>query len=198
MNETEIIFLIDRSGSMNVCEDDTIGGYNSFLEQQKKGRPGAFVTTVLFDNHYEIFCDHVSISEAAFLSEKEYFARGSTALLDAIGLTISRALSRQAEGGGASETLMVIITDGLDNSSKKYHIKTIFDMIHECEANGWEFIFLGADIDSVRTAQSIGISRDRAGSFTKDSAGIRGKFDGISRTVAHFRDTGKVSTDWRG
>ena len=191
---TEIIFLLDRSGSMNTCASDTIGGYNSLLERQKREAGCAYVTTALFDNHYELLCEHVDIREAGSLSAKEYFARGSTALLDAIGLTISRTARRQEELGAATKTLMVIITDGLDNMSRVYSIKTIYDMIHEREKLGWEFIFLGADMDSVRTAQSIGISSEQAGNFTKE--GILKKFEGISGTVSHFRETGEINHDW--
>lgn len=196
--ETEIIILIDRSGSMNVCEDDTIGGYNSFLEQQKRESPNAFVTMAFFDNHYDIFCEHVRIEDAPSLTGDEYFARGSTALLDAIGLTISRAEARQAEDAG-TRTFMVIITDGLDNASRKYHIRDIFNMITvQQEHHGWEFIFLGADMLSLRTAQSIGISPQRTGIFVKDKKGLRRKFDGISRTASHFCGTGEIITDWIG
>lgn len=179
---------------MNACEEDTIGGYNTFLNWQRSENRHAYITTALFDNHYEILCEHKDINEAGSLSSKEYFARGSTALLDAIGLTISRAAKRQAESTADTKTLMIIITDGLDNMSRVYSIKTIWDMIHERESHGWEFIFLGTDMDSVRTAQSLGISSERAGNFTRE--GICDKFRGISQTVSHFRNTGEINNDW--
>lgn len=190
---TEIIFLIDRSGSMNVCEEDTIGGYNSFLDVQKRKCGRAYITTVLFDNRYEILCEHVDIREAAYLSRDEYYARGSTALLDAIGLTIARASERQKAEQDTSRTLMVIITDGLDNLSRVYHIKDIYNMIHEQQSkHGWEFIFLAADMESLRTAQSIGISPARTGDFTKVDGGVQQKFSEICRTVSKFREDGEI------
>ena len=193
--ETEIIFLLDRSGSMHICEDDAIGGYNSFLDRQRLEGGRAYVTTVLFDNHYDVLCEHEDIHGTFRLTGREYFARGSTALLDAIGMTISRAAKRQSEQGGAAKTLMVIITDGLDNMSRVYSIKTIHEMIHEREEHGWEFIFLGADMESLRTAQSIGIPNERSGQFTKTD--IRQKFEGLSGTVSHFRTSGEVNQDWQ-
>ena len=195
---SEIIFLIDRSGSMNVCEEDTIGGYNSFLDIQRREEGRAYVTTVLFDNHYEVLCEHADISEAVYLSGKEYYARGTTALLDAIGLTISRVSQRQKAENGNAKTLMVIITDGQDNVSRVYSVKDIYEMIHEQQDhNGWQFIFLGADMESIRTARSIGISPAQTGSFTKANEGVRQKFSGISRTVSHFRKNGQLNQDWR-
>ena len=182
---------------MNVCEDDTIGGYNSFLDAQKAASDMAYVTTVLFDNRYEVLCEHVNIQETAHISRNEYFARGSTALLDAIGLTIATAAHRQAKRGVSVRTLMVIITDGLDNISRVYDIKAVYDMIHEQQdKHGWEFIFLAADMESIRTAHSIGISPDRTGNFTKEAGGMRSKFCGISCTVSHFRSTGEINQDW--
>ena len=190
---TEIIFLIDRSGSMNVCEEDTIGGYNSFLDVQKRRGDKAYITTVLFDNHYDILCEHVDIKEAAYLSRDEYYARGSTALLDAIGLTIARVSERQKADKDTSRTLMVIITDGLDNLSRVYHIKDIYNMIHEQQSNhGWEFIFLAADMESLRTARSIGISPSRTGDFTKVDGGVQQKFAEICSTVSKFRESGEI------
>ena len=182
---------------MNVCEEDTIGGYNSFLDMQKHRDSKAYVTTVLFDNRYEVLCEHEDIQTAKYISRNEYFARGSTALLDAIGLTISRASQRQAEHGGNVRTLVVIITDGLDNVSRAFSIKAVYDIIHEQqEKHGWEFIFLAADLESIRTAQSIGIPSDRSGNFTKEAGGMRSKFEGISGTVSHFRHTGEINQDW--
>ena len=195
--ETEIIFLLDRSGSMNTCEEDTIGGYNSFLDMQKAASGRAYVTTVLFDNRYEVLCEHEDIQTAKHISSNEYFARGATALLDAIGLTIASTSQRQAEQADSVRTLMVIITDGLDNISRAYDIKAVYDMIREQQdKHGWEFIFLAADMESIRTAQSIGISSDRSGNFTKEAGGMRSKFDGISGTVSRFRSTGEINQDW--
>lgn len=195
--DTEIIFLIDRSGSMNVCEEDTIGGYNSFLDVQRREEGRAYVTTVLFDNHYDVLCEHVDISEAVHLSRNEYYARGATALLDAIGLTISRVSERQKAENYTAKTLMVIITDGQDNVSRVYSIKDIYSMIHEQQDNHeWQFIFLGADIESMRTARSIGISPAQTGSFTKSDEGVRRKFGEISGIVSHFRKNCKINQNW--
>ena len=195
---TEIIFLLDRSGSMNICEEDVIGGYNSFLDRQKQDNSQAFVTTVLFDNRYELLHDHVEIHNIEHISGKEYFARGTTALLDAIGLTISNVSERQSKSKNISQTIMVIMTDGLDNVSKKYRIKNIYEMIQEQQKNNnWEFIFLGANIDAIKTANSIGISSERASNFTTNTEGLNRKFTGISKTVTHFRTSGKINNDWK-
>ncbi|MBQ6774191.1 MAG: hypothetical protein IJP48_09045 [Synergistaceae bacterium] len=200
-DETEIIFLLDRSGSMYICEEDTIGGYNSFLDIQRRSSSRAFITTVMFDNHYEILHNHIDIHRVKNLTEQEYFARGSTALLDALGKVISEVSKRQSEYEHQLKnikTLVVIMTDGLDNASRKYNIKEIYGMIHEQQDHhNWEFIFLGAGIDSVRTAQSIGISQDRAANFIKTSEGIRSKFDNVSQTVSHFRESGEINSDWK-
>ena len=182
---------------MYTCEQDTIGGYNSFLDIQSSDNSNAFFTAILFDNHYEILYNHINIHEVPHLTDKEYFARGSTALLDALGKMISEVSKRQSGYAHEIKTLAVIITDGLDNASRKYNIKTIYSMINEQQSkHNWEFIFLGADIDSVRTAQSIGISQARAGNFIKTSEGIRGKFNNISQTVSHFRESGEINSDW--
>lgn len=193
--ETEIIFLLDRSGSMNTCTLDTIGGYNSFLDRQKQDSSRAYLTTILFDNRYEILHDHVEIHDVNHISDREYFARGTTALLDAIGITISNVSGRQGRSQCTTDfrTMIVIITDGLDNASTNYRIKNIYDIILEQQVkHSWEFIFLGADIDSVKTANSIGISSDKAANFSKDSDGIRSSLNGISQTVTNFRTSGEI------
>ncbi|MBQ7593702.1 MAG: VWA domain-containing protein [Synergistaceae bacterium] len=184
---TDIIFLLDRSGSMKICEDDAIGGYNSFLDIQKQENSEAYITTILFDNNYEILHDHVDIQEVNYITKKEYFARGTTALLDAIGTTINRVSSANA--------IMIIITDGLDNASKKFQIKDIYAMIDEKQKQNWEFIFLGANIDAIKTAGSIGITSDRAADFPIEN--LRNKFEGLARTVTSFRTSGIIGEEWK-
>ena len=184
---TNIIFLLDRSGSMKICEDDAIGGYNSFLDIQKQENSEANITTILFDNHYEILHDHVDIQEVNHITRKEYFARGTTALLDAIGTTITRFSGINA--------IMIIITDGLDNASKKFQIKNVYEMIDEKQKQNWEFIFLGANIDAVKTAGSIGINSERAANFPIEN--LRNKFEGLAQSVTNFRTSGIISEEWK-
>ncbi len=198
--ETEIIFLLDRSGSMDICIKNFIEGYNFFLDSQKQNDSKAYITTVLFDNHYEILHDHVEIQEIKHISEKEYFARGTTALFDAIGIAVSNVMQRQIqrEKNDNLKTIIIIMTDGLDNASSKYHVKDIRQIIQEQqEKYRWEFIFLGAEIDIARAVQIIGISPDRYADFEKDINGLRHKFKNISKTVTNFRLSGKIDDNWK-
>ena len=198
--ETEIIFLLDRSGSMEMCIKNFIEGYNFFLDSQKQNASKAYITTVLFDNHHEILHDHVEIQEIKHISEKEYFARGTTALFDAIGITVSNVMQRQKqrEENDNLKTIVIIMTDGLDNASSKYHVKDIRQIVQEQhEKYSWEFIFLGAEIDVARAAKIIGISPNRYADFEKDINGLHRKFKNISKTVTNFKLLGNVDDNWK-
>ena len=197
-NLTELVFILDKSGSMSGLEKDTIGGYNSMLEQQRKVDGECVITTVLFDNCYELLHDRIDIRAVSPISEREYFVGGSTALLDAIGKTIHKigtAQKNTAEDYRAEKVMFVIITDGEENSSRQYSSTQVKKMIQrQKERYGWEFIFLGANMDAVETAGRFGIDADRAVDYVPDSEGTELNFRMMSETVATFRECGAVPT----
>lgn len=190
---TELVFILDRSGSMSGLESDTIGGFNSMLKKQKELDGECRITTVLFDNFYELLHDRIDIRAVNPMTEREYFVRGSTALLDAIGMTISKLAGVQkntAEEYRAENVMFVIITDGAENASREYTAERVKAMIeHEKEKYGWEFIFLGANIDAVETAGRFGISADRAADYVPDAEGTALNFQVMSQAVSAFRQT---------
>jgi uncharacterized protein YegL len=195
-NITEIVFILDRSGSMGGLESDTIGGYNSFLKKQQEQPSEARIMTVLFDNEYELLHDRLDLRAINPITEREYYVRGNTALLDAIGKTINKignAQKHTAEDYRANKVLFVITTDGMENASREFSYEKIKSMIeHQKSQHGWEFIFLGANIDAVETAGRFGIGADRALDYVPDSAGTELNFKVMSQAVMSFRDTGAV------
>lgn len=186
---------------MHHLESDTIGGYNSFLEKQKAEKGDAYVTTVLFDDKYEVLHNRVDIKTVQPITNKEYFAKGMTALLDAVGRTICDAEHHQNfadKNETPAKTIVVIITDGMENSSKEYTLDTVKKMVTaQQEKHGWEFIFLGANIDAVKTAGNFGIAAERAVNFHNDSIGTAKNFMGVTAAVSAMRQKGKVGGDWR-
>lgn len=200
-NITELIFILDRSGSMAGLESDTTGGFNAMLEKQRNAPGDAVVTTVLFDDMFELLHDRIDIRAVKPITEREYFVRGSTALLDAIGLTISKIANVQkqtAEEHRADKVLFVITTDGMENASREYTYEKVRDMVrHQKVKYGWEFIFLGANIDAIATAASFGISADRAANFVSDSKGINLNYKAVSEAVSSFRSSRSISDDWK-
>ena len=197
-NLTELVFILDKSGSMSGLEKDTIGGFNSLLDQQRKVDGECVITTVLFDNRYELLHDRIDIRAVQPITGKEYFVGGSTALLDAIGKTIHKIGAVQkntTEDYRAEKVMFVIITDGEENASRCYSSMQIRQMIqHQKERYGWEFIFLGANIDAVETAGRFGIDADRAVDYVPDGEGTELNFRMMSETVATFRECGAVPT----
>lgn len=195
-NLTELVFILDKSGSMAGLERDTIGGFNSMLRKQKALDGECRITTVLFDNCYQLLHDRIDIRAVSPMTEKEYQVGGSTALLDAIGRTVHKLVSVQrntAEEYRAENVMFVIITDGEENASREYSPQKVKAMIQEeREKYGWEFVFLGANIDAVETAGRFGIAPDRAVDYVPDSAGTELNFQAMSETVACFRATGAV------
>lgn len=195
-NFTELVFILDKSGSMSGLESDTIGGFNSMLQKQKGVDGECRITTVLFDNNYTLLHDRIDIRAVSPMTDKEYFVGGSTALLDAIGTTINKLVSVQrntAEEYRAEKVMFVIITDGEENSSREYSADKVRGMIeHEKKKYGWEFIFLGANIDAVQTAQRFGIDADRAVDYVPDAKGTQLNFEAMAETVACYRMTGLV------
>ena len=200
-NITELVFIIDRSGSMSGLESDTIGGFNSMIEKQKKLEGKAYVSTILFDNVSEVIHDRVSLDEIKPMTEKDYYVRGCTALLDAIGGAIHHIgnVHKYARKEDVPEhTLFVITTDGMENASRKYDLEKVKKMIeHEQEKYGWEFLFIGANIDAVQTAGSFGIPKNRAVNYNHDSEGTRVVYDSVSSAVSQCRACTPISDEWK-
>ncbi len=197
---TELVFILDKSGSMSGLEKDTIGGYNSLLKKQKKIAGECRITTVLFDNNYELLHDRIDLEAIKPLTEKDYEVGGSTALLDAVGMTINKLISVEnntAKKYQAGKVLFVIITDGMENSSKEYTVKKVKDLIEQQKKAGWEFIFLGANIDAVQAAGTIGIKPDRAQNYQATGSGVQANYSRMSETVSDFRTKDKISEDWK-
>ena len=198
---TELVFILDRSGSMGGLESDTIGGFNSVLMKQKKEKGDANITTVLFDDQYEMLHDRYNLREVSNITANEYFVRGTTALLDAVGKTISKMIHvqrRASEEERAKKVMFVIITDGMENASVEYSYNKINKMIdHQKKNYEWEFIFLGANIDAAEVAGRFGIAKDRAANYHADSEGTLLNYSVISDTVSQIREKGSVSSDWK-
>lgn len=187
---TELIFILDRSGSMSGLESDTIGGFNAMLEKQKKEAGECRITTVLFDSQYELLHDRVDIDKVQPITEKDYFVRGSTALLDAMGKTMHKI--ERVQQCEPSRVLMVIITDGEENSSREYLLETIKMKVKFLKEKSWEFIFLGANMDAVTTAGHMGIDPHHAVDYVADSEGTELNFKVMSDAVSNFRSSGFV------
>ena len=198
-NLTEMVFILDRSGSMCGLEGDTIGGFNSMIDNQKKQEGEALVTTVLFDNEYELLHDRVKLSEIKKMTDKEYYVRGCTALLDAVGRTISHiSMIRKyiREEDIPQNTIIAITTDGMENASHEYNYEQIKKMIEEKKKDGWEFLFIGANIDAAEEASRIGISRDRAANYISDSVGTGAVYNALSESMSCMRKNGAVAKNW--
>lgn len=197
---TEIIFIMDRSGSMNGLEKDTIGGFNSTIAKQRQEPGEAIVSTVLFDNDTEVLHDRIPIAEVPTLTDKEYYARGSTALLDAVGCAIHHIgnVHKYARDEDRPEkTIFVITTDGYENSSHRYTVKKVKEMVERQKSKyGWEFIFLGANIDAVETARGFGIAEECAANFVCDEVGIAMCYAAQDAMMTNFRK-GRRDLSWK-
>ena len=200
-NITELVFILDRSGSMGGLERDTIGGFNAMLEKQRREPGEAYVTTYLFDNTAEMVHDRVPVKDVPAMTEDVYYVRGCTALLDTIGRAINhiRDIHRYARPEDVPEhTLFVITTDGMENASHYYSAGKVKAMIeHEKKKYGWEFLFLGANIDAVETAGRMGIGADRAVTFHNDSRGIATNYDAVSATISAVRADEEITGSWK-
>ena len=201
MNELcEIVFILDRSGSMHGLESDTIGGFNSMIESQRKEGVKGFVTTALFDSEIEIPFDKIDLQEIPELTDKIYFTRGTTALFDAVGSLIQRVQnhrrflpSEQIPG----KTIFVITTDGMENASREFNGPAVKRMIQERKEAGWEFLYLGANVDAVSEAARIGIDADRSVRYHADSIGVRKNFETVGKAVRHIAcEAAPLSADW--
>ena len=188
---TEIVFILDRSGSMSGLEKDTIGGYNSMLERQKKEEGEAVISTVLFDDKIEVLHDRENLYEVKNITGEDYYVRGCTALLDAVGTTIQRIGSIQKEMPAderPEKTMFIITTDGMENASKEYTYSKVKKLVEDKKKKQhWEFIFLGANIDAVEVAGRFGVSKNRAVRYECDSAGTRLNFKMMSKMVSCAR-----------
>ena len=198
---TELVFILDRSGSMSGLEADTIGGFNSMIEKQKQEAGEVAVTTILFDNYVETLHDRADIQKIQPMTNKEYYVRGSTALLDAVGSTIQHIAhvhTVMGEDNVPEHTMVVITTDGMENSSKEFTAEAVKRLIEEKkEKNGWGFLFLGANIDAVKAAGHIGIGADRAVNYHSDHVGTALNYDVVSATVSNMRQGKGVVANWK-
>lgn len=192
-NLTEIVFILDRSGSMEHLTTETIGGFNSLIERQKADKEGeALITTVLFDDQYEILHNHLPLKKVHRLTKKDYYARGCTALLDAIGKTIDsigERLSATPEDKRPGKVLFIITTDGYENASQTYTKSKIKEMItHQQDVYNWQFTFLGANIDAVGEADSLGIRPQMACSPSASARGVKSSFGAMDKLVSFMRE----------
>lgn len=200
-NLTELVFILDRSGSMDGLEDDTIGGFNAMLEKQKKEEGKAFVSTILFDDKTEVLHDRLPLDKVRPITEEEYYVRGCTALLDAVGGAIHHIgnihkYARREDRPG--RTLFVITNDGMENASRRYTAPQVRRMIERQKARyGWEFLFLGANIDAVETAGQLGIGADRAVNFHCDSRGTRLNYATVCQAVSAVRSCAPLDAHWK-
>ena len=200
-NFTELVFILDRSGSMNGLEADTIGGFNAMIEKQKKAEGEALVSTVLFDNVSEVIHDRVNIMDIRPMTDKDYTVGGCTALLDAIGGAIHHIgnVHKYARQEDVPEhTMFVIITDGMENASRFYRSERVKQMIErQKERYGWEFLFLGANIDAVETAGRFGIGADRAVNYHSDRRGTKLNYEVLSEAISAVRCSAPLGADWK-
>ncbi|MFV0520595.1 MAG: vWA domain-containing protein [Lachnospirales bacterium] len=197
---TEVVFIIDKSGSMSGLEADTIGGYNSFLKKQKEEEGEAVITTVLFDNNYELLHDRINVKGVNYITDKDYFVEGTTALLDAIGKSVMKIRNVQkntAEEEKAENVIFVIITDGMENASREFSESKIKSIIeHQKKKYNWEFIFLGANIDAITTAKYYGIAENRAVNYSADKEGTLLNFDVVCNTISSVRQKKGILENW--
>ena len=197
----ELVFIMDRSGSMGGLESDTIGGYNSMLNKQTKEEKGeVYVTTVLFDDQYELLHDRISISKVKPITDKDYYVRGSTALLDAIGKTVAKVKAEQNKLGKekSKKVLFIIITDGMENASKEYSVTAVKNLIEtQKKKDKWEFLFLGANIDAIGTAESFGIESSKAANYRSDSQGTQNNYKVLNEAIMEIRSGKELKDTWK-
>lgn len=201
VSNVELVFILDKSGSMSGLESDTIGGFNSMLAKHNETPGEVTVTTVLFNDHYELLHDRANIKGVRPISEEEYSVGGYTALLDAVGKTINKISNAQrniCDEHRSNKVLFVIITDGMENASREFDYGKVKEMIEtQKKEHDWEFIFLGANIDAVSTASKMGIKANRAANYHADSQGTKKNFDVISDAVMCLRQNFTIAEGWK-
>ena len=197
--QTELVFILDRSGSMAGLESDTIGGFNGMIAQHRSEGGDVLVSTVLFDHEHEVVHDRVRIADVPALTSKEYYTRGCTALLDAMGDAIHhiKNVHKYARPEDRpARTMFIITTDGMENSSTRYTADQVRAMVKQQEEAGWAFVFLGANIDAVEVAGGLGIRPEFAAEFACDAAGVRENFASLGAMTCAFSAVGAVPTGW--
>lgn len=195
---TELVFILDRSGSMTGLETDTIGGFNGMIRKQQQEEGEANVTTVLFDDQIELVHDRFPLSVVKPLTEEDYYVRGGTALLDAVGSTVKKienAQNRLPADMKAEKVLVVITTDGMENASREYTAKMVEQMIEKQQEQGWQFLFLGANMDAAEEAEKIGIRRAHAASYRNDSKGVGLNFHAAGKIMSYMRKASAMSEE---
>ncbi|MBQ8927913.1 MAG: hypothetical protein IJ055_06535 [Oscillospiraceae bacterium] len=199
-NITELVFILDRSGSMGGLESDTIGGFNAMIEKQKKEDGTAYVSTILFDDEAKVLHDRIDLAKVPAMTDRDYTVRGCTALFDAVGGAIRHIgnIHKYARPEDVpAHTLFVITTDGMENASRKFTREDVRHMIaRQKERYGWEFIFIGANIDAAETAESMGIAAERAANYRADSAGTQVLFEALSAPISAVRRSAKIDRAW--
>lgn len=200
-NLTEIVFILDRSGSMSGLEADTIGGFNSMIAKQKKAEGDALISTVLFDSTSEVLLDRVDVQRVRQMTNRDYEVGGCTAMLDAIGGAIHHIgnIHKYARPEDVPEhTMFIITTDGMENASRFYSVDRVRHMIErQTEKYGWEFLFLGANIDAIETARSFGIGADRAVNYHSDSEGTQLNYEVLSDAISAVRSSQPIPEGWK-
>ena len=198
-SKTELVFILDRSGSMGGLESDTIGGYNAMMEKQKDVNSDITVTTVLFDDYYELLHDRIKYDELSPMTEKDYFVRGATALIDAIGKTIikidnaQRSIKKEFR---ADKVIFVITTDGFENSSREFRAEQVKKMVtQKRKEDKWEFIFLGANIDAIETAERYGFAKSRSVNYVADSCGLGVQYETMGKTLFSLAESDHEFSD---
>ena len=198
-NLTELVFIMDRSGSMSGLEKDCVGGFNSMIKKQKKEDGECLVSTVLFNNSDTILHDRVSLKDIRQMKEEDYVPSGCTALIDALGNSIRHISDVHRyirKEDNPEHTIFIITTDGLENASKKYSSEEVKKMVEQKKEEGWEFIFLAANIDAVETAKKYGINEDRAMNYVSDEVGTMTNFNVLDKMIRKFRKCGCVAENW--
>ena len=199
-NVTELVFILDRSGSMSGLESDTVGGFNAMIEKQKKQDAPCYVSTVLFDDVSEVLHDRVKLEDVQKMTEEQYYVRGCTALMDAIGGAIHHIgnIHKYARPEDVPEnTLFVIMTDGMENASRRYSSEQVKKLIERQKKKyGWEFLFIGANIDAVETAARYGIAPDRAVNYHADAKGTNVVYQSVAQAVCNVRANVQLTEDW--
>lgn len=202
-NTTEVVFILDKSGSMEGLEKDTIGGFNSMLAKHKNGENAAYVSTVFFSTKSKVIHDRLPIAEVPELTEKEYFVGGGTALLDAIGDAIKhiKNIHKYARPEDVpAKTIFIITTDGEENASRKYNYDDIKKLVEDQKEKGWDFVFMGANIDAFEIASHLGISRNRTVNYHNDEQGTEARFDSMANffgAAMAAKSMNEVADDWR-